>query len=154
MIQVTKAYMPNKEKYKEYIDKIYERGWITNNGECLKELESRSAIYWTNELDKNSSLLILCGSDDKRVNPNQAKNIAKKLTEINYNFTLKELKTDHKFSNKKINSQSFFYSHLQSSLSYSVMIAHFPSYCQSLFHVNSTALLICLVLIQNLLYVF
>lgn len=37
--------MPNKEKYKAYIDKIYESGWITNNGECLKELERRLAEY-------------------------------------------------------------------------------------------------------------
>ncbi|MFD1551036.1 peptidase [Putridiphycobacter roseus] len=66
-----------------------------------KALASRSAIYWTNELDKDASLLILCGTEDQRVNPEQAENIAEKLKEIDYNFTLKKFKTDHKFSDQK-----------------------------------------------------
>ena len=41
MINVTKAYLPNKAKYKAYIDRIYESGWLTNNGQLLKELEAR-----------------------------------------------------------------------------------------------------------------
>ena len=41
MINVTKAYLPNKDKYKAYIDSIYESGWLTNNGDLLKELEVR-----------------------------------------------------------------------------------------------------------------
>jgi dipeptidyl aminopeptidase/acylaminoacyl peptidase len=64
------------------------------------ELEKRSVLYWADELDKNASLLILCGTEDKRVNPNQAKSLAVKLTEINYNFRIEKFKTDHKFSNK------------------------------------------------------
>ncbi len=32
MINVTKSYLPNKEKYKSYIDEIYESGWLTNQG--------------------------------------------------------------------------------------------------------------------------
>jgi len=64
------------------------------------ELEKRSVLYWVDELDKNASLLILCGTEDKRVNPNQAENLAIKLTEINYDFMLKKFKTDHKFSDK------------------------------------------------------
>jgi dipeptidyl aminopeptidase/acylaminoacyl peptidase len=63
-------------------------------------LEKRSVMYWADELDKNASLLILCGTEDKRVNPNQAQQIADKLAEINYDFTLKKFKTDHKFSGK------------------------------------------------------
>lgn len=66
-----------------------------------EELQKRSVIYWADKLDKNASLLILCGTEDKRVNPNQADKIARKLTEINYNFTLKKFKTNHSFSNKK-----------------------------------------------------
>ena len=64
------------------------------------ELEKRSVLYWADELDKNASLLILCGTEDKRVNPNQAESLAVKLTEINYNFILEKFKTDHKFSSK------------------------------------------------------
>lgn len=45
MIPVTKAYLPNKEKYKAYIDRIYESGWLTNNGVVVRELEQRLADY-------------------------------------------------------------------------------------------------------------
>lgn len=66
-----------------------------------KELQKRSVINWADELDKNASLLILCGTEDERVNPNQADLIAHKLEEINYDFKLEKVKTDHTFSNKK-----------------------------------------------------
>ncbi|PHR59486.1 MAG: aminotransferase DegT [Arcobacter sp.] len=45
MINVTKTYMPDKEKYISYIDKIYESGWVTNNGPLVQELESRLAKF-------------------------------------------------------------------------------------------------------------
>ncbi len=45
MINVTKTYLPNKEKYKKYVDEIYANGWITNNGPMVKELEKRLAEY-------------------------------------------------------------------------------------------------------------
>ena len=45
MINVTKTYLPNKEKYQMYVDKIFKRGWITNNGYLVKELENRLANY-------------------------------------------------------------------------------------------------------------
>lgn len=45
MINVTKTYLPNKKKYKKYIDEIYENGWITNNGPLLKRLEKRLESY-------------------------------------------------------------------------------------------------------------
>ena len=66
------------------------------------ELKKRSVIYWANELDKNSSLLILCGTNDKRVNPNQADSISHLLVKINYDFQLKKFETDHFFSDKKL----------------------------------------------------
>ncbi|UCZ56534.1 DegT/DnrJ/EryC1/StrS family aminotransferase [Desulfurispirillum indicum] len=44
-IQVTKAYLPDKEKYKGYIDTIYESGWLTNNGPLVKQLEQRLQEY-------------------------------------------------------------------------------------------------------------
>jgi dTDP-4-amino-4,6-dideoxygalactose transaminase len=45
MINVTKTYLPDKEKYKKYIDTIYSNGWITNNGPLVKLLEKRLAEY-------------------------------------------------------------------------------------------------------------
>lgn len=40
-IFVTKTYLPNKQKYKQYIDKIYESNYITNYGNLVKTLEQR-----------------------------------------------------------------------------------------------------------------
>jgi len=45
MINVTKTYLPNKEKYQQYVDLIYKNGWITNNGPLVKLLEKRLADY-------------------------------------------------------------------------------------------------------------
>lgn len=45
MIPVTKPYLPPIEKYKQYIDKIYESGILTNRGPLLRELEERLAEY-------------------------------------------------------------------------------------------------------------
>jgi dTDP-4-amino-4,6-dideoxygalactose transaminase len=44
-IQVTKPYLPSKEKFKKYVDRIYESEWLTNNGPLVKELEVRLADY-------------------------------------------------------------------------------------------------------------
>lgn len=45
MITVTKSYLPNKTKYQAYVDRIFESGWLTNNGSLLQELESRLKNY-------------------------------------------------------------------------------------------------------------
>lgn len=45
MINVTKTYLPNIDKYKNYIDEIYASGQVTNNGPMLKRLEKRLAEY-------------------------------------------------------------------------------------------------------------
>ena len=45
MINVTKTYLPDKEKYKKYIDEIYENCWVTNNGTLVQKLEKRLAEY-------------------------------------------------------------------------------------------------------------
>jgi dTDP-4-amino-4,6-dideoxygalactose transaminase len=45
MIPVTKAYLPDKKKYQSYVDRIFESGWLTNNGSLLQELEQRLADY-------------------------------------------------------------------------------------------------------------
>lgn len=67
-----------------------------------RELQKRSVIHWADELDKNASLLIFCGTEDQRVNPTQAEKIAEKLSEINYDYTLRKFQTDHKFSGKRM----------------------------------------------------
>lgn len=45
VINVTKTYLPNKEKYKSYIDEIYANGWVTNNGSLVQRLEKKLAEY-------------------------------------------------------------------------------------------------------------
>jgi dTDP-4-amino-4,6-dideoxygalactose transaminase len=45
MIPVTKPYLPNIDKYKSYIDEIYKREYLTNNGPLVKELEERLSKY-------------------------------------------------------------------------------------------------------------
>ena len=45
MINVTKTYLPDKGKYKKYVDEIYKTGWVTNNGPLVKRLEKRLAEY-------------------------------------------------------------------------------------------------------------
>lgn len=41
MIPSNKVYLPPKEEYTQYLDRIWENGWVTNNGELLRTLESR-----------------------------------------------------------------------------------------------------------------
>ena len=45
MINVTKTYLPDKKKYKQYVDEIYTNGWVTNNGPLVRKLEKRLAEY-------------------------------------------------------------------------------------------------------------
>lgn len=45
MINVTKTYLPKKSVYKQYVDKIYTSGWVTNDGALVRELEARLADY-------------------------------------------------------------------------------------------------------------
>lgn len=39
MIPVTKPFLPNPNTYKKYIDEVFERNWLTNNGPLVNELE-------------------------------------------------------------------------------------------------------------------
>ncbi|MEQ8909256.1 MAG: DegT/DnrJ/EryC1/StrS family aminotransferase [Vicingaceae bacterium] len=41
MIPVTKPYLPDKEKYLDYVSSIYQRQWLTNNGPLVMELENK-----------------------------------------------------------------------------------------------------------------
>jgi len=45
MIQVTKPFLPPKEEYSKYLDSIWEREWLTNNGPLVQELESKLRSY-------------------------------------------------------------------------------------------------------------
>lgn len=39
MIPVTKPFLPREEEFKEYLDSIWERQWLTNNGPLLNDFE-------------------------------------------------------------------------------------------------------------------
>lgn len=39
MINVTKPFLPPQEEYQKYVDEIWQRNWLTNNGPLVNELE-------------------------------------------------------------------------------------------------------------------
>lgn len=45
MINVTKTYLPDKKKFQQYVDEVFNSGWITNEGPLVKKLEKRLANY-------------------------------------------------------------------------------------------------------------
>lgn len=45
MINVTKTFLPDQEKYLQYVREIWERGYLTNNGPLLQELEAQLKNY-------------------------------------------------------------------------------------------------------------
>lgn len=45
MINVTKTFLPDRVKFKRYVDQIFDSGWLTNNGELVKELQGRLGNY-------------------------------------------------------------------------------------------------------------
>lgn len=45
IINVTKTYLPKKEKLLQYIDEIYANNWVTNNGPLVQELEQKLANF-------------------------------------------------------------------------------------------------------------
>lgn len=45
MIPVTKPYFPSRKKLDKYLDGIYERRWLTNNGQLVQELTRRLEAY-------------------------------------------------------------------------------------------------------------
>jgi len=45
MINVTKTFLPDQEIYLEYVRGIWERGYLTNNGPLLQQLESQLKEY-------------------------------------------------------------------------------------------------------------
>lgn len=47
-INVTKAYLPPLAEYTAYLEGIWERGWLTNNGPLVQQLESELSQYLDN----------------------------------------------------------------------------------------------------------
>ncbi|CAN5443015.1 DegT/DnrJ/EryC1/StrS family aminotransferase [soil metagenome] len=45
MIPVTKPYLPQREAYEAYIKSIWQRGWLTNSGPLVLELEAKLSDY-------------------------------------------------------------------------------------------------------------
>jgi dTDP-4-amino-4,6-dideoxygalactose transaminase len=45
MINVTKTFLPDQERYLQYVREIWERGYLTNNGPLLQQLESELKDY-------------------------------------------------------------------------------------------------------------
>ena len=45
MIPVTKPFLPPIEEYKNYIDGVWQRNWLTNNGPLVNELELKLKEY-------------------------------------------------------------------------------------------------------------
>ena len=45
MINVTKTYLPDRTKLYRYIDDIYNKAWVTNNGQCVQDLTTRLEKY-------------------------------------------------------------------------------------------------------------
>lgn len=45
MIPVTKPYLPQREAYEKYIKDIWQRGWLTNSGPLVNELEAKLSAY-------------------------------------------------------------------------------------------------------------
>lgn len=45
MINVTRTYLPDISKYKSYVEKIFESGFLTNNGQFVQKLEKRLEEY-------------------------------------------------------------------------------------------------------------
>ncbi|WP_428087117.1 DegT/DnrJ/EryC1/StrS family aminotransferase [Candidatus Thioglobus sp.] len=58
MINVTKTYLPNIDKYKSYIDEIYTNGQLTNNGPLVQKLERKLEEY----LGVNNVILVANGT--------------------------------------------------------------------------------------------
>ncbi|MGP8217173.1 MAG: DegT/DnrJ/EryC1/StrS family aminotransferase [Bacteroidia bacterium] len=46
MINVTKTYLPPLDEYNQYLKKIWESGWVTNNGPLVIELEEKLKKYF------------------------------------------------------------------------------------------------------------
>ncbi len=44
-LDVTKTYLPPQERYNQYLEEIWQQGWITNNGPIVQKLERNLETY-------------------------------------------------------------------------------------------------------------
>ena len=58
IINVTKTYLPKIDRYQTYLNRIWESGWLTNNGELVQELELKLKDY----LDVKNLILVANGT--------------------------------------------------------------------------------------------
>lgn len=85
----------------EMEEKIYSRLIPNYSVDKKEQLKQRSALFWVKELNKTTSFLLLCGTEDKKVNPEQSKKMAKALSKKGYDVKLACYATDHAFSNSQ-----------------------------------------------------
>ncbi len=45
MIGVTKTYLPSRQSFDQYLDKIWDTGWVTSNGQLTKDLTTEMVKY-------------------------------------------------------------------------------------------------------------
>lgn len=57
-INITQPFLPPKEEYQKYIDEIWQRNWLTNDGPLVKELETKLKKY----LDTTNLLYVSNGT--------------------------------------------------------------------------------------------
>jgi len=92
----------NIAEYRPFVEEKVFADFIPNYWKNKEtELKKRSVVYWANELSKQSSLLILCGTKDRACPPEQAEKISLLLKKIEYDYVLMKFETDHTFSDKK-----------------------------------------------------
>jgi dipeptidyl aminopeptidase/acylaminoacyl peptidase len=89
-------------EYRPFVEEKVFADFIPNYWENKEtELKKRSVVYWADELSKQSSLLILCGTKDRSCPHEQAEKISLLLEKIEYDYLLMKFETDHTFSGKK-----------------------------------------------------
>jgi dipeptidyl aminopeptidase/acylaminoacyl peptidase len=89
-------------EYRPFVEEKVFASFIPNYLENKEaELKKRSVIYWANELNKSSSLLILCGTKDRSCPQEQSDKISNLLEELSFDYQLKKYETDHFFSDKR-----------------------------------------------------
>tara|TARA_R110002111_G_scaffold40501_2_gene75772 strand:+ start:493 stop:1389 length:897 start_codon:yes stop_codon:yes gene_type:complete len=89
-------------KYRPFVEEKVFANFIPNYWENKEtELKNRSVIYWANELNKSSSLLILCGTKDRSCPQEQSDKISNLLKDLSFDYQLKKYETDHFFSDKR-----------------------------------------------------
>ena len=134
MVNLTKSHLPDVGKYKEYINKIFVSGWLSNNGQFVQELQRRLQEYLgiNSKMNEFQDAMGLCILDDmkaileerKRVYDYYIENLPKELqvqeqntdSTANYAyfpvvFNTEEtlLKVKEKLNQNAINPMRYFY---------------------------------------------